>query len=143
MRIRRDDQDEEVFLNLTAFIDMMLVLVIFFLATSRFHEEERDEKIRLAQLRSSLPIATAAAKDIVVINIDKEGRKAVDGQPKTIEELELLLRARRDANAAVEVVIRADIRGLMEPFAQTTGLCHRLGIKSPSIAYVAGEEGGR
>jgi biopolymer transport protein ExbD len=133
MRVRRDEPTEEIFLNLTAFIDMMLVLVIFFLATSRFHEEERDEAIRLAKSRSSLPIANVS--DTLVINIDKEGRKVVDGRARTQEELEEVVRSRRAQRQDTEVVVRGDVRGLYGPIAETVELCVRLGFKTPTIAY--------
>ena len=58
MRIPRDASDEDLVPNLTPFIDMMFILIVFFLATSRFTEAERDESIRLAQTRSAMPIST-------------------------------------------------------------------------------------
>ena len=115
MRVPRDEPSEEIFLNLTAFIDMMLVLVIFFLATSRFHEEERDEAIRLAKSSSSLPIATVS--DTVVINIDKDGRRIVDGRARTQEELEEYVRSRRAQSEDTEAVARGDVRGYYGPVA--------------------------
>ena len=133
MRVRREEASDEVFLNLTAFIDMMLVLVIFFLATSRFTEAERDESIRLAKTKSSMPIG--ASSDMLVINIDKEGKKIVDGRPRTLEELEAIVRERRAAREDAEVVLRADIRGQVAPLAETLEICHRLGFKTPNITY--------
>ena len=133
MRVPRDEPSEEIFLNLTAFIDMMLVLVIFFLATSRFHEEERDEAIRLAKSRSTLPITTVT--DTLVINIDKDGRKIVDGKARTQEDLEELIRNRRAQRQDTEVVVRGDVRGYYGPVAETVEMCVRLGFKAPTIAY--------
>ena len=133
MRVERDEGSEEIFLNLVAFIDMMLVLVIFFLATSRFTEAERDESIRLARTKASMPIG--APSDMLVINIDKEGRKIVDGRPRTLAELEAIVRDRRAAREDAEVVLRADIRGQVAPLAETLEICHRLGFKTPNITY--------
>ena len=42
MRVRRTTEHESIAPNLTTFIDMMFILVVFFIATSRFHEAERD-----------------------------------------------------------------------------------------------------
>jgi biopolymer transport protein ExbD len=134
-----ESSGEEFYLNLTAFIDMMLVLVIFFLATSRFHEEERDESIRLAQSRSKLPIASAS--EILVINIDKDGRRRVDERPRTLEEIEEIIRNRKTQKPDVEVVVRADIRGFLGPFMETVEICHRLGVKTPNITYESTSEG--
>lgn len=138
MKVPRDEPSEDVLLNLTAFIDMMLVLVIFFLATSRFQQEERDESIRLASTRSKLPISTVS--DLLVINVDKDGRKIVGGRSRTLEELEAIVRARRTENANAEVVIRVDVRARVLAEREVTEICHRLGFKSPNIAYETGEE---
>ena len=133
MRVRREEASDEVFLNLTAFIDMMLVLVIFFLATSRFTEDERDESIRLAKTGSTLPIGTVS--DMLVINIDKDGRKVIDGKPRPLEDVESIVRERRASREDAEVVLRVDVRGQFAPFAETLEICHRLGFKSPHITY--------
>ena len=119
--------------NMTPFIDMMFILVVFFIATSRFHEAERDENIRLARTRSSLPISTVS--DLLVINIDKEGQKIVDGRVRGLEELEKIVRARHESKPDSEVVVRADTRGLVGPLAETIEICVRLGFKAPSISY--------
>ena len=121
---------------MTPFIDMMFILVVFFIATSRFHEAERDESIRLARSKSSLPINTVS--DLLVINIDRDGKKVVDGRPRGLEELERIIRERHKAKPDSEVVVRADTRGLVGPLAETIELCVRLGFKTPSISYQQG-----
>ena len=121
---------------MTPFIDMMFILVVFFIATSRFHEAERDENIRLARSKSSLPINTVS--DLLVINIDRDGKQVVDGRPRGLEELERIIRERHKAKPDSEVVVRADTRGLVGPLAETIELCVRLGFKTPSISYQQG-----
>lgn len=136
MRIRREEQSDEVFLNLTAFIDMMLVLVIFFLATSRFHEEERDERIRLARSKSTMPIA-ATSSDLLVINVDKDGRKIVDEKVRTLEELDEIVRARKAVKPDSDVVIRADERAFIGQLGEAHDICVRHGFKNVSFAYTS------
>jgi len=118
---------------MTPFIDMMFILVVFFLATSRFHQDERDESIRLAKSRSTMPISTVS--DMLVINIDQEGRTIVDGVARTIEELEEIVRARRAEKEDSEVVVRADVRAYVGPLAEALEICHRLGFKTPKVTY--------
>lgn len=137
MRVARDEETGEEGLNMTPLIDMMFILVIFFLATSRFQQDERDEAIRLAKSRSGLPIS--AASDVLVINIDQQGRRIVDGRIRSLEELEALVRERRAEKATTEVVLRCDVRGAIAPFAEALEVCHRLGIKAPSFTYSAGD----
>ena len=134
MRTRRDEPDDGWAPNLTPFIDIMFILIIFFLATSRFTQDERDESIRLVQSRSKMPINTPS--NLLVINIDKEGRTIVDGRSCTFEELETIVRERRRKTDA-EVTVRADSRGIIEPLQRTQELCHRLGFKTPHVTYGA------
>jgi biopolymer transport protein ExbD len=124
---------------MTSFIDMMFILVTFFLVTSRFQEAERDEAIRLAKSRSTLPISTLS--DTLVINVDKDGRKIVDGKPRTLVELEDIVRTRKGQRQNSEVVVRADIRGLVGSLAETLEICHRLGFKTPNITYESTDGG--
>jgi biopolymer transport protein ExbD len=142
VRLPRQASDGSLVLNMTSFIDMMFILVVFFLATSRFHQDEREEKIRLARSTSKLPIATIT--DTLVINIDADGRWIVDGKARSLEELEEIVRTRRSERPESEVVLRADVRAQIGPFAQAQEICHRLGFKTPNFAYEnAGLEGGR
>ena len=126
---------------MTSFIDMMFILVTFFLVTSRFQEAERDEAIRLAKSRSTLPISTLS--DTLVINVDKDGRKIVEGKPRSLQELEEIVRTRKAQRQDSEVVVRADVRGLVGPLAETLEICHRLGFKTPNITYENVEGGSR
>jgi biopolymer transport protein ExbD len=138
MRIRREDEGEGGSPNMTPFLDMMFILIIFFLATSRFQQEERDEQIRLVKSRSTLPIATASELP-VVINIDREGHKRIDGRVRTLEEIEEFIRARRARQPDVDVVLRADKRALVEHLAEALEICHRLGVKTPNVSYQASD----
>ncbi len=133
MRVQRGAVDDNVAPNLTTFVDMLFILIVFFIATSRFHDAERDESIRLAQTRSSMPISTAS--DVLIINVDKTGTKTVDGRVRSLEELETIVRERHERKPDSEVVVRADTRGLVGALAETLEICTRNGFKTPNIAY--------
>ena len=133
MRVRRTTEHDSAAPNLTTFIDMMFILVVFFIATSRFHEAERDESVRLARTQSTMPIATVS--DVLVINVDQDGRKVIDGRERSLEELEAIVRQRHEEKPDGEVVVRADVRGLVGALAETLEICTRIGFKTPNIAY--------
>lgn len=136
MNLRREPQREKSSLNLTPLIDMLFILIVFFLATSRFQQDERDEKVKLVQSRSKLPIATA--NDLLVIEVLESGEKRVHGETKTLEELEKIIRERVERSAGAEIVIRADRRARVGHLQETTEICHRLGLETPKIAYAQG-----
>ena len=133
MRLERRSSGQALALNMTSFIDMMFILVTFFLVTSRFQEAERDEAIRLAKSRSTLPITTRS--DTLVINVDKDGRWIVDGKPRSLVELEEIVRARKAQKQNAEVVLRVDHRGDRAPVLEALEVCHRLGFKIPNITF--------
>ena len=138
MKIQRDEDRPLIAPNMTPLVDMLFILIVFFLATSRFQQEERDQSIELVKSKSSLPLATA--RSLLVIDIDKEGRKMVNGREKTLEEIEAIIRQRAAEDKEAEIVLRADRRARVAHLEETTEICHRLGITTPKISYgVAGD----
>jgi biopolymer transport protein ExbD len=133
MRISRDDDDAGLGPDMTPLLDMMFILIIFFLATSRFQAEERDAEIRLVTSRSATPLPTVSEN--LVINIHEDGRKKVDGRFLELEELEEFLRQWREEHPDADVVVRSDVRGVVVHTAETLEICHRIGITIPNVSY--------
>lgn len=133
MKIERQEEASDLAPNMTPLIDMLFILIIFFLATSRFQQAERDEAIQLVKSRSKLPIATA--NDLLVIDIDREGRKLIHGRERTLEEVENVVREKIETQRDAEIVVRADRRTLVTYLAETLEICHRLGIEKPKVSY--------
>jgi biopolymer transport protein ExbD len=119
-------------LSLTPLIDVVFLLLIFFLVTSRFEEEER-------RLNIVLPSATSAAPMIhrpreIVVDVDAQGNIYLRGQPTDYEELRRLL-----ASAVVNhpihqsVIIRADANASFQPVVNVMDLCNQTGITDYSV----------
>lgn len=64
-------------LSITPLIDVVFLLLIFFLVSSRFSEEERELDLNLPSVTEALP--SSMQPDEIVINIDREGRFFIDG----------------------------------------------------------------
>jgi biopolymer transport protein ExbD len=124
--------------NLTPMIDMVFLLLIFFLVASRFSEEDRELDIILPSASEARPL-TAKPKEMF-INIDDKGRFFVDGKFLAEQELEALLdRAARDNPLGQVVVIRADKRVQFDSVVVAMNLCNKLGIRDYSVT-TAGDE---
>ncbi len=123
---------------MTPLLDMMFILIIFFLATSRFQLEERDAEVKLVKSRSATPLATVT--DSLVINVHADGTKKVDGRKLELEELEEFLRGWRQDHPDAEVVVRSDKRSLNVHTSDTLEICHRIGIKTPNMSYFGSAE---
>ena len=114
-------------LSITPLIDVVFLLLIFFLVSSRFSEEERELDLNLPSVTESLP--ATAQPDEMVVNVDKQGRYFIDGAFRQVEQVEQILRRAKANNPLTQtVVIRADREANWEPVAIAIGLCKKVGI---------------
>jgi biopolymer transport protein ExbD len=123
-----------VALNLTAMIDVVLLLLIYFMVASRLSEEERTLDIPLPSAANAMPM-TAEPSELVV-NIDQSGTFIVDDQVIKPAELDALItRAVVDNPLRPAVIIRADRRVPTQAPVSVMDVCIKCGAAySLSIA---------
>jgi biopolymer transport protein ExbD len=129
---RREDPE----LNLTSLIDVVLLLVIFFMVSTTFVEEGR--------LRVELPTASeeplTAIQDPIVITITAQGSYRVNEQALVNNSRETLMAALRKVAAGrrdVPVTIRADGRATHQVVVTAMDVVARLGFNQVNIATVS------
>ena len=114
-------------LSITPLIDVVFLLLIFFLVSSRFAEEERELDVNLPSVSEALP--ATVQPDELVVNIDREGRFFIDGAFRQVEQVEQILsRARANNPLTQTVVIRADKEANWDSVATALNLCKKSGI---------------
>ena len=114
-------------LSITPLIDVVFLLLIFFLVSSRFAEEERELQLNLPSVSEALPMT--AQPDELVVNIDKSGRYFIDGNFRQVEQVEQILRRAQANNPLTQaVVIRADKQTDWDYVATAMDLCKKVGI---------------
>ena len=114
-------------LSVTPLIDVVFLLLIFFLVSSRFSEEERELDLNLPSVSEALP-ATLEPSELV-INIDAEGRFFIDGAFRQAEQVEQMLRRAQANNPLTQtVVIRGDRKSNWEAVATAMSICKKVGI---------------
>lgn len=124
-------------LSLTPLIDVVFLLLIFFLVTSEFEDEERRLKIVLPSATSAEPMIGKARE--IVIDIDQEGLLFLGGKSTTLETLEgLLIKAVADNPTNQAVVIRADRSTDFQPVVSVMDICNRAGISDYSVTTQEG-----
>jgi biopolymer transport protein ExbD len=124
--------------NLTPMIDMVFLLLIFFLVASQFAEEERELDVQLPEGTEAMPL-TARPKEIF-INIDEQGRYFVDSKTLSLAELEQFLRQAATNNPArATVIVRADKRAQWDYVAAAFRACNKAGIRDYFPAFSEGE----
>jgi len=93
-------------LSLTPLIDIVFLLLIFFLVATHFADEERSITMNLPDASEAQPLITRPKETI--INIKKTGDYIVNGTTVTAPRLNEILRQAATDNPGRAVNIRAD-----------------------------------
>lgn len=124
-------------LSLTPLIDVVFLLLIFFLVTSEFEEEERRLDIVLPSATSAVPMINKPRE--IVVDIDSGGSVYLSGQPTELSELQRLLRIAVASNPTNQtVVIRADRTTSFQPVVNVMDLCNKTGVSDYSVTTQEG-----
>ena len=115
-------------LSITPLIDVVFLLLIFFLVATRFSEEERQLDLNLPSITEALP--ASAQPDEIVVNIDVDGKFFIDGTFRQLEQVKkILMRAQTNNPTSQTVVIRADKSTDWSHVATAIGICKKVGIQ--------------
>jgi biopolymer transport protein ExbD len=141
MRIQRDESSEESVINISPLLDVMFILIIFFLATATFREEEEtDLEVKLPE--STIAPATLSAKPkTIIINVHEDGTYLVNNPVSHRREkmdMSTLRQELADAlkvNPGQKVLVRADRKAYHEAVAQAMARCKEVGYHDASIGY--------
>jgi biopolymer transport protein ExbD len=127
-------------LSLTPLIDVVFLLLIFFLVTSEFEDEERRLDIVLPNATSAVPM-TGQAREII-IDITAEGAIYLRGESTTLTQLEQLLRSAVASNPTNQTaVIRADKETPFQPVVSVMDICNKTGVSDYSVTTQEPPEG--
>jgi len=126
-------EEEEVGVNLTPLIDVVFILLLFFMVTTTFN--------RHSELRIDLPEASSESQPEqqkqLEIAIDASGTYFVNGQKMVNTKAETLLLALRKAignDKEVPVSIRADAKTPHQSVITAMDAASKLGLTKMSIA---------
>lgn len=126
------EQIEEPGLNLTPMIDIVLLLVIFFMVGTEFTRDERQYDIELPHVSDAQPLTSLP--DELVVNITRSGEFSLGREPRSLEELEADLRAAADRYRDQAVVIRADGDGPYQHVMTALSICQQADITNVQLA---------
>jgi biopolymer transport protein ExbD len=97
------DRREPIELNITPLIDIVFLLLIFFLLTSHFFTEQ-GLQVQLPGSRTGQKVERAE----IVVSLDDQERLSLNDEPVAWAELEDKLRAMLAREPAVTVLLKAD-----------------------------------
>lgn len=126
------EQIEEPSLNLTPMIDIVLLLVIFFMVGTEFTRAERQYDIDLPRVSEAQPLT--ALPDELVINITREGEFFLGSEPRSVQQLEEDLREAAGRYRDQVVVIRGDGAGPYQHVMTALSICRAAGVTNVQLA---------
>jgi len=133
MRIRRAEDAEEPFFALTSLIDILFILITFFLAATSFREEERDVQVSLPRADESA--ALTSAPRVLVVNVRADGRYVVSNRVTDLPGVAQTVRQAVGGDAQQKVLIRGDRAARHEHVAAAVRACKQAGVVQANIGY--------
>lgn len=128
---------DEPGINLTSMLDVVMLLIMFFMAGTQFKDLERQYHIELPTVQDAT--AVSGLPDEIVVNVQRDGQLIVRSEVKTVEALEAILREARERFPGQAVVVRGDADVPYRYVMQAMGACRRAGIRNLSLAYRPGD----
>ncbi len=124
--------EEPAEINLTPLIDVVFLLLIFFMVTTTFN--------RYAQIKIDLPEASqqpTQPPEATELEVDAQGRYYLDGRALVNQRLETLVKALREVRAgkaeSAPLIIRADANTTHQSVVTAMDAAGRVGIRRLSI----------
>jgi biopolymer transport protein ExbD len=106
MRLKLPQKDD-VDIDMAPMIDMVFLLLIFFMVASVVTEME---KVKVEIPEAKYAKVPEEVKGRMMLSVDAANQVYVGTQPVTIEELKVLVNAELDLNPDLRILIRADGR---------------------------------
>jgi biopolymer transport protein ExbD len=127
----RTHLDEAPTLNLTAMLDVMFLLIIFFMLGTRFIDDEKKIGLRVPEVVDRGTLTAAPAKK--EINIYRDGTITLDKTAVNLEQLTSRLAAARRQCGDLGVLVRGDAQGQFQNVASVLTACKQAGVQDLGI----------
>lgn len=121
-------------IEMTPIIDMVFLLLIFFLVATTYQQSERELAIALPEAEAAGPIATMLRE--IIINVDSQGQIIIGGQTHTLEELRSLVADAVRVNPDQKVSVRGDKDIAYGTIARVLDVCKAAGVQQPFLDTV-------
>jgi len=128
----RNQPDDVPPINLTSMIDVLFLLIIFFVVGSKFIEAEREIELKLPQVGRNEALSAAPEKKVV--NVYRDGAVTLDGQNVSLDDLRQRLAAAHGQYHALGVLVRGDASAQFERVANVLNVCKQAGIAELAIS---------
>ena len=124
--------DEQPTLNLTPMIDIVFLLIIFFMVGTKFAEMERDIDLKVPTVKDSGALTDAPRRKTV--HVYRDGTILFDRRDVTLKQLAGELRRAREEYPKMGILIRGDGRGSFQRVAEVLNACRQADVTDLGIA---------
>jgi biopolymer transport protein ExbD len=123
-------------LEMTPMIDIVFLLMIFFLVASKLDEDDRSIEVLLPQASAAKPLTSRPQE--FVINIDRDGNYYAGARPVRLDDLQQLLKQSAADNPQRQtVILRADENALHKFVVAAMDACVQAGIDDYQVQSAA------
>jgi biopolymer transport protein ExbD len=133
MRIRRASETAGSLIDITPLVDMMFTLVLFFLVTTSFTEDERDIQVNLPDAVEGKTLSDAAP--LITINVRQDGSYFLLDRPMDLTQLRQAVADAIKTKADQKVLVRGDKLALHGHVAAAVLACRQSGVHQANIGY--------
>ncbi|HZW34940.1 MAG TPA: biopolymer transporter ExbD [Isosphaeraceae bacterium] len=129
MLASRNQTDEPPVINMTPMVDVILCLLVFFMAATRLYDwDENEFVVNVPEVGEAAPIS--AAPDDLVLTVLKPGTVVVGEATYDLDQLVALLREARNRYRNQGVVVRGDAALRYQDMADVLSACDEAGIRN-------------
>lgn len=140
MNFRKNQPTPQVTFQMAPMIDVMFLLLIFFMVVSVYAQWETKVGITLPTADSGMRIGRTEGE--IIINVDKDGRIFVNDAEMALGHLESLLAKVAATYKAQPVIIRADGATRHDKVVAVLDVCRKVDIWNVAFATLAEKKGG-
>lgn len=128
----RRQQAEDATINLTPMIDVVFLLVIFFMVGSKFSEAESRIEVNVPAVGEMRSITRGP--DELTVDIGVDGTVSVDGQSVSLTQLTSMLRDQHKNYPALKVVVRGEASGSLQQTVEVLHAVRGSGVEQIGIS---------
>lgn len=137
MLIKAQESKQGVSIEMTPMIDMVFLLLIFFLVATTFHQEEREMQVALPKANATGPVSVSLRE--LIINVDSEGGIVVGGRTVGVDDLRAMIQEAVKVNPDQKVSVRGDRATAYANVVRVLDVCKSGGIQEPYLDTVLDE----
>ncbi len=139
MLASRAQADELPVINMTPMVDVILCLLVFFMAATRLYDwDENEFVVNVPEVVEAAPLT--AAPDDLILTVIKRGVVAMGESTYDLDGLVKMLREAKGRYVNQGVVIRADASLAYQDLADVLSACDEAGIRNVRLPVRSRDE---